>query len=129
MLSARISNYFTAGIRNRGRSYFQSGQVNVLSTGESSVVAEVIGSEAYTVTLGLTNRSGAISKIEAFCSCPYVDSNLDFCKHIWATILAVEKRPPFSSMTHNVRLELANDPSVDEDDENDEATPVEPSLR
>lgn len=125
MLSASISKYFTGGIRNRGQGYFKSGQVRILSTGSSSVVAEVHGSEIYTVTLGITHQAGADKKIEAFCTCPYVDSNLDFCKHIWATILAVEKSAPFASLTGHVVLELLGESSDDEydDDDMDDADP------
>ena len=96
MLSTRLSHYFTGGVRNRGRSYFQHGKVKILSIdANGSVATEVTGSEVYMVTLEL-ERSGVSWEIKASCTCPYVDSNFDLCKHIWATVLAVETRPPFS---------------------------------
>jgi len=52
MLSDKLSNYFTSGVRNRGRSYFQNGSVTILAIdGDGHVAAEVIGSDIYTVTL------------------------------------------------------------------------------
>jgi hypothetical protein len=121
MLSEKLSNYFTSGVRSRGRSYFQNGNVNILSIDKDGhVSAEVVGSDTYTVTLDLY-RQRHVWTIGTFCTCPYVDSNLDFCKHIWATLLAVEKRPPYGSPAQDVYLDLVDVPADDEDGEDESA--------
>ena len=128
MLSDKLSNYFTSGMRSRGRSYFQNGNVNVLSIDKDGhVSAEVVGSDTYTVTFDLRRQRHGWT-IGAFCTCPYVDSNLDVCKHIWATLLAVEKRPPYASPPQDVDLDLVDGPADDEDwdDENGEEEFAEP---
>jgi len=127
MLSDGLSNYFTSGVRSRGESYFQNGKVNILSIdGDGYVLAAVVGGDTYTVTLELQSKRRRW-KIKASCTCPYVDSNLDFCKHIWATLLAVEKRSPYTSPPPNLELDLDLDvlEGALDDEEGDESAEEE----
>ena len=57
------------------------------------VTAVVDGSEYYTVTLETQWRKKTAT-IMASCDCPYRETHGGFCKHIWATLLAVEKDHP-----------------------------------
>ena len=68
----------TAGprrIRDRGEEYFRSGRVHISVANANELVAEVHGSEVYSVLL---LRNGPA--IEASCTCPF--ARTEFCKHI-----------------------------------------------
>ncbi|HWP60433.1 MAG TPA: DEAD/DEAH box helicase [Candidatus Acidoferrales bacterium] len=72
--------------RERGRSYFEHGAVDLLEGDEWSVEAAVQGTRLYSVTIERADDS-----IEASCTCPYYERETAFCKHIWATVLAAEE--------------------------------------
>jgi superfamily II DNA or RNA helicase len=80
---------FPAGSRTRGRAYFQQGRVVLKQVGASRVDATVRGSYGmrYKVALEWTQDA---TEILATCTCPYYEGG-DLCKHLWATILAVEQ--------------------------------------
>jgi superfamily II DNA or RNA helicase len=123
MLTKHVGSYFPSGVAKRGRSYFYSGQVDLVSREpDGSVVAEVHGSETYTVTLSVEGSRKAPT-IRASCTCPYVSSNFDFCKHIWAALMAVETKEPYASLPRSVKLELGDET---EDDGLDDAFDVVP---
>src|SRR5260221_4989281 len=85
-LAAQLSDHFDGAIKKRGEAYFREGHVQILEGGPWEVGAHVQGSESYGVHLQRTKE-----EIKASCTCPYFLDNLDFCKHIWATLLAAEK--------------------------------------
>lgn len=74
---------------------------------------------ADTITLDLQSKRRRWI-INASCTCPYVESNFDFCKHMWATLLAVEKRSPYGSPPQNVELDLDLDGLPDDEEEDGE---------
>jgi len=110
VLTKNVSNLFEGGVRTRGANYFRRGNVEVLSLDpDGSVVAEVEGEDLYTIVLSLDTKKSP-PRIKAFCDCPFVDSQRGMCKHIWATLLAVETKPPYSSLPRNTKVEL--DPTL-----------------
>jgi superfamily II DNA or RNA helicase len=108
-LTAQLASHFDGAIQHRGANYFRTGRVRIDSTSASRVVAVVRGSSRYRVELEREGR-----KIHASCTCPYFD--VDFCKHIWAVILAAEKQ----QLLQGKGLELVHR-SIDDDDLDDES--------
>ena len=73
--------------QKRGRTYFAHGAVRLLDTGDRVVSARVQGSQVYRVKLSVANGF-----IDYSCTCPFFTSDLNACKHIWATAIAAEER-------------------------------------
>jgi superfamily II DNA or RNA helicase len=71
--------------RVKGSRYFLGGAVRAIEGSDEHVTATVRGSEWYQVHL---TRFG--DEILASCGCPYFTDRNDFCKHIWAVILAAD---------------------------------------
>ncbi len=71
--------------RTKGNRYFLGGAVRAIEGSDSEVVATVRGSEWYRVRL---SREG--DGFFASCQCPYFTDRQDFCKHIWAVVLAAD---------------------------------------
>jgi len=91
-----LKNEFGALQRVRGVDYFRYGKVKILKADGKSVTAAVRGSEKYDVKLSIDK-----SKLTASCTCPfYYDSGP--CKHIWATMLAVEAQDMFDEESISV---------------------------
>jgi superfamily II DNA or RNA helicase len=74
-------------IKDRGREYFQRNAVRVLFADEEFISARVSGSQEYEVDLERDKGDLIFS-----CDCPYFEGSLDVCKHVWATILEIEKQ-------------------------------------
>ena len=75
-------------MRDRGLVYFNKGRVAITASSAGEVVARVRGTEKYKVRIRLRGI-----KLIASCSCPYSGSNGGApCKHLWATVLAVDAR-------------------------------------
>jgi hypothetical protein len=89
--------------------------VRIERASESEVRARVIGSEYYTVELSIKGDDFFVS-----CTCPYFYQ--DYCKHIWATMLAAESRGFLDGGGQlPSRLRMADEDSPDyEDDYYDE---------
>ncbi|MCI0628961.1 MAG: DEAD/DEAH box helicase [Acidobacteria bacterium] len=81
-----LSRYFSGATRRRGDNYALSRRVEILEGSESSVEAEVAGSQAYFVSLELNEDT-----VFADCDCPYSEGG-EACKHIWATLVVAEKQ-------------------------------------
>src|SRR5262245_47034131 len=86
-LSEAFAQHVSRDCRIRGHEYFASGAVAHVRVDNGSIVATVVGSNAYDVTL--TQQGSAV---RATCTCPFFSDRLEICKHIWATILAAETR-------------------------------------
>src|SRR5215218_11109194 len=71
--------------RTKGNRYFLGGAVRGIEGSDADVVATVRGTEWYTVHL---HRDG--DAVVAACQCPYFSDRRDFCKHVWAVVLAAE---------------------------------------
>lgn len=109
-LTNTFSVDFDKRVRSRGRAYYDNRLVDIIEGGKDLVRAIVNGSRAYDVAMRIDGRDLLVG-----CTCPYYDN--DLCKHIWAVLVAAERkgyltgtgRPPF-------RL-VMSDPDLDEDDE------------
>jgi superfamily II DNA or RNA helicase len=73
-------------IRDRGRKYFTDNTVKILYADDEFVSAQVTGSREYTIDLERFEQELIYS-----CDCPYFEEHFDVCKHVWATILELEK--------------------------------------
>jgi hypothetical protein len=102
-LSKKLARYFSARIRDRGNTYFAQGLVKIVRATDDQLEARVRGSQDYTVLLDWND--GALL---ATCECPYFDGG-DFCKHLWATVLAAEEKDlfPQAAMAPDLMLEFA----------------------
>jgi SNF2 family DNA or RNA helicase len=86
-LTMEVTGRVSAGVRDKGTSYYHGGRVKILYGDEHRVRAEVRGTELYDVII---SRSAKTLKVG--CTCPYFDSNESVCKHIYATLLAAEAK-------------------------------------
>ncbi|QEH35766.1 RNA polymerase-associated protein RapA [Aquisphaera giovannonii] len=85
MLSADLQDHASRRTRELGCDDFLSRKVTVVDGDAWHVDATVRGSRPYEVSL---SREG--DAIEAWCSCPYCEDDLEVCKHIWAALLAAD---------------------------------------
>ncbi len=88
-------------IKERGRDYFERNCVSIVYEDAEFVSAEVRGTRTYDVDLERENKSLIYS-----CSCPFFEDNFNVCKHIWATLLEMEKRGILRNWKHNFPNEL-----------------------
>src|SRR5947209_20113515 len=107
-LTSRFSSQFDSAIRNRGRSYYTSGQVRITQGDDLEVIATVRGSENYRVILSIEGKT-----LIVFCTCPYFDQ--DVCKHIWATLMAAEARGLLTATPEPTHMRMSDDDEDDED--------------
>lgn len=96
-----LSRYFSRTTRLRGENYALSQRVEILDGSESSVEAEVAGTEAYSVSVEL---DGDI--LIGACNCPYAEGG-EACKHIWATLSVAEKQGHLRAANKLSRLTFA----------------------
>lgn len=88
-----ISASFPRDIRQRGEDYFSSGAVRFQTVGPLSATAMVQGTHCYKVQLDW--QKGQVS---SSCTCPLFSPQTP-CKHIWATLLAVDEQGSFNEAT------------------------------
>jgi len=112
-LTSKFSTLIDSGVRSRGRSYYHQGLVRIRQGDEKTVEATVRGTSSYKVKLWIEGNDLFVS-----CTCPYYDGG-DTCKHIWATMLAVEARG-YLSGAEPMRLRLADSDDDDYDDDEDD---------
>ncbi|HYH45300.1 MAG TPA: SWIM zinc finger family protein, partial [Thermoanaerobaculia bacterium] len=84
-LPQELARFVSAGVRQRGQEYFRRRRVAIGDCGPLAANALVDGSQIYAVDL---NRKA--SQILGSCSCPYAADRGEPCKHLWATLLAVD---------------------------------------
>ncbi len=93
MLAALCRNSFASRVRHRGEDYFRKGRVRLHEVSEGRASAVVSGSREYAVSLGLDPQSDDDAPtVIVSCECPYFADTRVACKHLWATILAVESK-------------------------------------
>src|SRR5436305_1486265 len=85
-LATLLAHFVDWRVRERGRQYFQTGKVQIVSAGPEDVEAMVSGGEEYRVSL---RREEA--NVWVFCSCAFFEGG-EPCKHVWATVLAADER-------------------------------------
>jgi uncharacterized Zn finger protein len=81
----KIKELCTKASFERGQRYFEDGRVRIRELSPSRVTAAVAGTSNYRVEVDLEDEKG----ISAACTCPYDWEG--YCKHIVATLLAVEE--------------------------------------
>ncbi|PJB62055.1 MAG: hypothetical protein CO095_19375, partial [Armatimonadetes bacterium CG_4_9_14_3_um_filter_58_7] len=86
-LTSQLSKYVSSRIRDRGMDYYRSGAVEIVNGDSEELLAVVLGSEAYEIDLFREDKT-----LYGACTCPYCKGELDICKHLWATLLAAEKK-------------------------------------
>jgi hypothetical protein len=85
-LATLLAHFVDWRVRERGRQYFQTGKVQIVSAGPEVVEAAVSGTEEYRVSL---RREEA--NLWVFCTCAFFESG-EACKHVWAAVLAADER-------------------------------------
>jgi superfamily II DNA or RNA helicase len=78
-----LSSDFSKAVRSRGADYFQAGRVKITKGSDWEVSAKVRGSRTYSVDLEIEGN-----ELVVHCDCQAFETAP--CKHLWATILAVE---------------------------------------
>ncbi|MFL6237479.1 MAG: SNF2-related protein [Thermoanaerobaculia bacterium] len=85
-LASTLERFVSSNIRKRGIHYFRGKRVRLTACGPETAEAVVSGSSEYDVLL-IRDSQG----LRASCSCPHSGRGV-ICKHVWATILAVDAK-------------------------------------
>jgi superfamily II DNA or RNA helicase len=119
-----LGRFVNQKIRMRGREYFQRRAVRILFADPEFVSARVSGSQDYDVDLE-REKDGLVFS----CDCPYFDSNFAVCKHVWATLLELEKSGHLQKWPSGFPAKLVPaDSDPDEEDEDFEDLDFEDDL-
>jgi superfamily II DNA or RNA helicase len=86
-LTARLFNQVDRLSQERGRRYFLRGAVDSIEGDAWSLQAGVQGTRLYDVQVSSEKHVITVS-----CTCPFYEREIVPCKHIWAALLAAEKR-------------------------------------
>ncbi len=110
-LTARCRNSVSNAVRSRGESYARQGRVRFVDTrdGQPFLTASVLGGGAERYQVEIDWRLATTDAIlEVDCTCPY--SEADVCKHIWATVVEMDRVGPARRVpgTHDLFLELGD---------------------
>jgi superfamily II DNA or RNA helicase len=101
-------------VKARGIHYFERHAVRILFADDEFVSAQVSGSREYDVDLERDQDELIFS-----CDCPYFEENLEVCKHVWATLLELEKQGHLKKWELHFPVKLAptssDDGGIDED--------------
>src|SRR5665647_1491578 len=102
-------------IRERGSQYCEKGRVNIDHADDTSVMAEVQGSEIYDVNVAWKDGFLCV----AF-TCPYAEK--DYCKHIYAVLLEIERKNILPQIQYrpNVHMKLVLPEDLFDDDMDDD---------
>ncbi len=112
-LISKTARFFGRGVRKRGDDYQKLRRVVIDSGAPNRVAARVKGSERYNVEISLTGQI-----LRAYCSCPYIVSMDQPCKHLWATIMEAEQRNFLSDVdkAEALRIAISGDAHIGDDD-------------
>ncbi|HXD30956.1 MAG TPA: SNF2-related protein [Pyrinomonadaceae bacterium] len=102
-LSILLAHEFSSRIQVRGAQYFRNGVVRIVDHSRQSVDAIVRGSVNYFVRLRVDD-----SYLISACTCPYFSDGVA-CKHLWATILKVDRENYFPAIQRHDRLRITFD--------------------
>ncbi len=114
-LTTYLSGYVDSQVRGRGYSYYRNGAVQIIKGSRKDLQAMVVGSDAYRVDLYWDRDT-----VFASCTCPYFEGESMICKHIWATLLAAEKRDYLRGKSNSDPAHLEIDFKNDDRHENEE---------
>jgi len=125
MLASKLAGAFGAGVRSRGESYYLSGRAKVIHRdGDREFAVSVRGSEPYGVTIEI-DSSRPIWEVGVACTCPFIESYGEFCKHIWAGIKAVDEATEFRMNPSKARVSFIDDETETEPETVEEQLSVE----
>jgi hypothetical protein len=126
-LQGQLSKSFPTKIRQRGETIDQQGQVTRISGNQFKVSADVQGSVLYSIEL---SRQG--DEVHVSCDCPYFASDGP-CKHIWATVLAADRKSYLRGKLGGGTVRLVEDldniddvSDLDIDDDDIDVAPASP---
>jgi superfamily II DNA or RNA helicase len=88
-------------IKIRGGDYFARNAVRILFADPDFVSAKVTGSQIYEVDL---EREG--NELIFSCDCPYFEEHQEVCKHVWATLLELQKNGHFQQWGPNFPADM-----------------------
>jgi len=110
-LETHLRRFVSSRSRELGQSYFLAGRVGLIAVDNERVLAKVRGTNVYRVVL---ERNGFV--LYAACTCPFFEENFEICKHIWATLLAADRRRALADSNGSLpnRLQCAG-AEIDED--------------
>ena len=108
----RIGRTVSQKIRIRGIQYFERGAVRIVFADPDFVSAKVSGSQIYDVDLERDGNAVIFS-----CDCPYFEDHREVCKHVWATLLQLEKLGHLQEWNASFPEELV---ATDSDEEMDD---------
>jgi uncharacterized Zn finger protein len=91
MATQSFFSFFKPEVRKQGEDIFRKGAVFLQSSADTQVHAFVKSSSS--IKVRLMSESIANTSFDVDCSCPSAKKG-QFCKHIWATLLAVEQKNP-----------------------------------
>ncbi|MEZ0392122.1 MAG: SWIM zinc finger domain-containing protein [Pseudobdellovibrionaceae bacterium] len=113
MLAQKIQGYFKPEVQKNGEDYFRKGLVHLSIASDTQVQAFIKAGTGARVHLAAVAISS--SEMTARCTCP-IFSKGSLCKHIWATLLAVEKKHPdfLDSKSEIVATVAAESPGTSE---------------
>ncbi|MCH5375731.1 MAG: SWIM zinc finger family protein, partial [Planctomycetes bacterium] len=114
-LASCCTHSFEPRTRSRGQSYFYGQSVEITAYLDGCVEAYVEGSRRspYEVVLDWSRADRRM--LEASCTCPHYEDGF-LCKHIWATILAVDASHLVDDVPESYRLDVVHDDEIDDDD-------------
>ncbi len=116
-----LQRNFSPAILRRGGDYHRNGHViGIRRHGPASFGLTVRGEEDYEVRL---NVAGTLLFVS--CDCPYLESEFEPCKHVWASILYAESKDLLSNSLREVEI---TDPDDVEWDEFSDEPQLEPWL-
>jgi superfamily II DNA or RNA helicase len=84
----KLGRFVGRKIQIRGREYFQRDVVRILFADSEFVSARVTGSQGQEYDVDLERET---DELVYSCDCPFFDEHFEVCKHVWATILELEK--------------------------------------
>ena len=91
MSTENWEHFFKPEVRTSGRRFYSEGSVSVSQPSDTEIQAYIRGSTP--IKISLKSPSMASKLITADCTCP-ASKKGQLCKHIWATLLAVEEKKP-----------------------------------
>ncbi len=110
-LHKRSASHFHPGDRQRGNEYFDDERVTY-EIEDARARARVVGSTEHPYCVGLDwSRVSDERVLHAFCECPRFAEGTP-CKHLWATLLALEEAGPEHQPEGKDRLGLRRDPAA-----------------
>ncbi len=114
-----LANFFKPEIKASARSLIAQDKISIQSATDTEIHAFTKTSPSVRVRLWTSDITS--SSFTARCSCPIALKN-QFCKHVWATLLLVEKKHP-DFLNSKVNIEKFGNPLTDSGASSPKVTP------